>query len=78
MNCKTCAGPCIFKGRDIEGDCEGYKPYTNYERIRAMSIEELADGIFDVMRGWCPNQASGCTTVCKECLVAWLRKEATE
>lgn len=43
MNCKTCAGPCCLKGSNHEGDCEGYKPMTHYEQIKAMSVEELAE-----------------------------------
>lgn len=43
MNCKTCSGPCCLKGSNIPGDCEGYKPMTHYEKIKAMSVEEMAE-----------------------------------
>lgn len=48
MNCRTCAGPCALKGSNHEGDCEGYKPQTNLDRLRAMSAEELARWIWAV------------------------------
>ena len=46
------------------------------DKIRSMTDEELADGMLDVMRGWCPKQTSECTSGCKECLLDWLRKES--
>lgn len=42
-NCKLCLADCAFKGKDMKkGNCKGYIPMTNADRIRAMSDEELA------------------------------------
>ena len=42
-NCKLCLADCAFKGNDMKkGNCKGYIPMTNADRIRAMSDEELA------------------------------------
>lgn len=57
-------------------------PWNNGDRIRAMSDEELADGLLAVsfgMRPWCDfhceNQgADGCDN----CIKAWLRQPAKE
>lgn len=76
MNCKTCSGPCCLKGSNHEGDCEGYKPQTNLERIKAMG-EELAT--FAVAYGYCPPGV-GChgKSSCKTCWLDWLRSEEKE
>lgn len=81
MNCRTCAGPCALKGGRIEGDCEGYRPMSHYDQIRAMSIEEMAEGFSG---GLCPSVFGGrneCiieTATCKECWLVWLQSEAEE
>lgn len=42
-NCKLCLADCAFKGKDMKkGNCKGYIPMSNADRIRAMSDEELA------------------------------------
>lgn len=42
-NCKLCLADCAFKGNDMKkGNCKGYIPMSNADRIRAMSDEELA------------------------------------
>ena len=50
-NCKLCLADCAFKGNDMKkGNCKGYIPMTNADRIRAMSDEELEnflDTIYD-------------------------------
>jgi hypothetical protein len=50
---------------------------TNADRIRAKTDEELASGMLEIMRGWCPKATSECTAGCKECLLEWLKQEAT-
>lgn len=61
--------------------CTGFEPYTNADRIRAMSDEELVafigrnslcDRIQDEST-WCENRA-----VCDGCLVEWLQQPAGE
>ena len=43
-NCKLCLADCAFKGKDMKkGNCKGYIPMSNADRIRAMSDEELAE-----------------------------------
>lgn len=69
MNCKTCAGPCCLKGSNHEGDCENYVPWTNADRIRAMSDEELAEFI----RGLIIDRNIG---IPSETWLDWLRQEA--
>ena len=59
MNCRTCAGPCCLKGSNHEGDCEGYKPQTHYEQIKAMSVEEIAE--FLVMIPYCGGPTTSAT-----------------
>ena len=57
-NCKLCLADCAFKGKDMKkGNCKGYIPMSNADRIRAMSDEELAEFLilspemeFDVCR----------------------------
>ena len=43
-NCKLCLADCAFKGNDMKkGNCKGYIPMSNADRIRAMSDEELSE-----------------------------------
>ena len=81
MNCRTCAGPCALKGSNIPCDCEGYKPMSHYDQIKAMSVEELNDyigqrslcvTIQETTKGWCEMH------ICPECIVEWLKSEAEE
>ena len=80
MNCKTCAGPCCLKGSNHEGDCEGYKPLSHYDQIKAMSVEEMAE--FCVWM--CPpgsNENLTCEPerkLCSQCWLDWLKGEAEE
>lgn len=42
-NCKLCLADCAFKGKDMKkGNCKGYIPMTNADRLSAMSDEEKA------------------------------------
>lgn len=84
MNCRTCAGPCCLKGSRIEGDCEGYKPQTHYEQIKAMSVEEMAMYAYKVLgHYWCPPEREAATKTCNDmgrncqkCWLDWLQSEA--
>lgn len=51
----------------------------NIDRIRKMSVEELADA-FNTMTTYCPehknNKIYCCKVDCKPCIVKWLQAEA--
>ena len=55
---------------------------TNYDRIKAMSVEEMADyfnGIFDCSN--CPNDMFLCESegsVCTKYIKQWLEQEVSE
>lgn len=52
------------------------KPKTNGDRIRAMTDEEMANGLSKVI---CPNVSEECChTSCKECWLDWLRSPVEE
>ena len=64
---------------------EGKTPITNADRIRAMSVEELAE-ILDngcrVLHEKCPNEAWDGSTepviACRDCWMAWLNQEVSD
>ena len=89
MNCRNCAGPCCLKGSNHEGDCEGYTPMSHYDKIRSMSVEEMAGCLapcacppirFNKNTGdiVCPVNKEPCKSDCRQCWLDWLRQEATE
>ena len=52
-NTCICCGEIIPEGRQICPQCthnaiDHFKPMTNFERIKAMSVEKLADFICDI------------------------------
>lgn len=50
---------------------------SNYDRIRAMSVEEMAELMGDVQTwGGCPNHgARNCKQDCADCWLDWLKQE---
>lgn len=67
-------------------DCEFVEPRTNAEKIKGMSVEELAETIYelDFDNGLCPlydmyekrkSESGGCSYDCKKCLFEWLESE---
>lgn len=85
VDCKICTHPyCEHAGtqRGIVVSCNGYiepkKPQTNADRIRAMSDEELEDGIRAVSLGydpWCDHHCKMCgDDNCNTCLANWLQQ----
>lgn len=62
----------------------GFAMYTNADRIRAMSDEELAETIVHTYGngGVCPpnhkNLYCSLDGVCDKCWLAWLKEEVTE
>jgi hypothetical protein len=48
------------------------KPQTNYDRIRAMTDEELADALLDMFAAFYDVEWS------KEAVLEWLKQEATD
>ena len=91
-NCKLCLADCAFKGKDMKkGNCKGYIPMSNADRIRSMSDEELAD-IFlraDFCK-CCEHEKDGvCNYICaypniplydgcKQAALTWLQRPAEE
>lgn len=58
---------------DLERECVSYKLMTNYEKIKQMSIEEMAYTImcpYDTEPDMCNNDN------CIKCTKAWLESEA--
>lgn len=73
-NCKLCLADCAFKGKDMKkGNCKGYIPMSNADRIRAMSDEELVD--------WAINKVPSIVKYYADSklgLFDWLQKPAKE
>ena len=86
-NCKLCLADCAFKGNDMKkGNCKGYIPMSNADRIRAMSDEELAEFISRIEIGDFGQQVYGKTFCdmckgqyeCDDCRLWWLQQPAEE
>lgn len=91
-NCKLCLADCAFKGNDMKkGNCKGYIPMSNADRIRAMSDEELAVFLDDLtclcvdcndhdgVNENCPIYKQGCGRYCEpKDLMDWLQQPAEE
>ena len=79
-NCKTCLADCAFSGKDMrKGDCKGYIPMTNADKIRAMSDEELAKWF--LIAGICIRDFENCQcdgVSCRQCRLNWLQQSAEE
>ena len=83
MKCDTCANKnCPFDkkvAKDIVLSCDAYKSHdTNYDRIRAMSVEELANKL--AWRAECPDKfhQDKCNEDCFGCWLDWLNQEVSE
>ena len=65
---------CRFKS---DGEPSEWKPkvFTNADRIRAMSDEELASFIASLD---CPDRWRECNGHCDECVLGWLKQPAEE
>ena len=67
------------KMQDTARECIDHKPVTQFDRIKAMSVEEMADyfnGIFDCSN--CPNDMFLCESkgsVCTKYIKQWLESE---
>ena len=87
-NCKLCLADCAFKGKDMKkGNCKGYIPMTNADRIRSMSDEELAEFLervhVDPCSACCDNlywcrRNNAPEPVCKNHFLKWLQQPAEE
>lgn len=87
INCKNCTDDCHCKGKDITPICISFKPAktTNADRIRGMSVEELAELFMQEYDGAdsftcpvphpCPPEKEAS---CRECFIGWLKEEANE
>lgn len=49
---------------------------TNYEKIKNMSIEEMANCFF--IKGFCTNRGCDGSDLCEECIAKWLESEVEE
>lgn len=65
--------------------CKCFEPMTNYDRIKAMSIEEFCNNWvkhFEDDCFYCPFASMGCKHTfkndCKQDLMEWLQQKATE
>lgn len=89
-NCYTCGTP-ITKAycEDFPEVCEHWtqkKPQTNYDRIKAMSIEEMAVWLHNMTSTYfcdeyCPMRNSDDVNCCDDCDAAhkkWLESEVQE
>ena len=86
-NCKLCLADCAFKGNDMKkGNCKGYIPMSNADRIRAFSDVELAEFISRIEIGDFGPQVYGKTFCdmckgqyeCDDCRLWWLQQPAEE
>jgi len=54
---------------------EGKKPVTNYDRVRAMSVEEMAEFLAEYR---CVYKAPNCREAnCEKCWLDWLKQEVS-
>ena len=82
-NCKLCLADCAFKGKDMKkGNCKGYIPMSNADRIRAMSDEELAEFMAIPCQCEVRPKRDGfreCgNDLCLQYLLKWLQQPAEE
>ena len=57
---------------------KGKKPMTNYEKIKSMSIDEMADNLLGA-KAFCPHREfdsiGNCSYLsCQVCIKKWLRR----
>lgn len=81
-------GTCMNGGKCKYEKCEHWKPWTNFDKLKAMSVEEMAD----LLRGICPytlrfisesqkavgRQKCLSSTSCDDCRLNWLNLEVEE
>ena len=84
--------PCIncVSDTEVEGNAKPTeyfpkkppKPITNADRIRAKSVEEMAEWIMSIEPAACPfrdDHGDDCRfSHCKDCWIDWLKQEAGE
>lgn len=87
MNCKSCKADCVRRGEQREKECKGYIPMTNGDRIRALSDEELAKWLLDMMshKVACFGEGAFPYTPCRneehdcvKCGIEWLKQPVEE
>ena len=79
--CKRCKGNCSFEPMGGTWICYGFIPRTNFDKIKAMSIEELAK--FLGVDFSCPNaelnkRCKEFKENCVKCWLEWLKQEAVD
>lgn len=56
---------------------EQFLPQTNADRIRMMTVEELAEFLDIVFDPWCDARCkNGVEISCQDCILEWLKKES--
>lgn len=89
--CENCVNfPCSKDMHMMQTSCPVYSPKpktTNYDRIRSMSVEKLAefvDNIIEYWGKWCPDDAPVDPKTleclrnggeCRLCVLDWLKQE---
>ena len=79
---------CACAREKCSDDCSFYreykqklKPITNYDRLRAMSVEEMAKWIMIIEPTACPfrdDHGDDCPfSLCKDCWLDWLKQEVS-
>lgn len=53
-------------------------PWTQSDRIRVMSDEELAKFLENASIAGCPDPARSCRASCTDCILDWLRQPVKE
>lgn len=79
-NCKYCKADCALSGEENLKECKWHIPMTNADRIRAMSDEELENGIRKLSLGyepWCDLHCKmNGDDDCNRCLRSWIQQPA--
>lgn len=75
--CDSCEKyPCTADEKKLMLSCPAYspkqKPLTNYDRIRAMTDEELAEWIAEYTDCLCGIHKPGCSKTKGTCVATWL------
>lgn len=90
INCQICehnptGERCEYFGRVIgmHGCSSGVerKPRNNFERLKAMSMEEMANYFDEVLlkAPFCnPERACKCEDFCVPCILRWLKEEIAD
>lgn len=80
-------GTCMCGGKCEYEKCEHWKPWTNFDKIKAMSVDEMARNEATLFCRACkaksPTKCEKESTInglspCSQCVLKWLNSEAEE